>query len=257
MKCLICGSDTKFVFKKKLLQRHLVSYYKCISCDALFTENPYWIKAAYKSAITSSDIGLVSRNLLLARTLVFLSRCGFFNKKKSFLDYAGGYGLLVRLMRDNGFDYYWKDSYCQNIFAKNFSVQKMKYELISAFELFEHFVDPVIEIKKILKFGSSIMFSTMLCDNMSEKELKKWWYICPETGQHLVFYSQKSLRVLADKFGLNLYSDGIGLHLLTDKRYIINPMWMGNMVMKLIDLFTGTNVNVQKDYKLAVKLNRK
>ncbi len=37
-----------------------------------------------------------------------------------FLDYAGGYGVFTRLMRDIGFDFYWHDPYTQNLFANGF-----------------------------------------------------------------------------------------------------------------------------------------
>jgi len=32
-----------------------------------------------------------------------------------FLDYAAGYGLFVRLMRDAGYNFRWSDLYCQNL----------------------------------------------------------------------------------------------------------------------------------------------
>jgi hypothetical protein len=42
----------------------------------------------------------------------------FIKKNGTFVDIGGGYGLLTRLMRDRGFDFYWKDPHCENIFAK-------------------------------------------------------------------------------------------------------------------------------------------
>ena len=46
----------------------------------------------------------------------------FFKSNGSIVDYGGGYGLLVRLMRNSGFDFYRYDPYCANFFAKGFEV---------------------------------------------------------------------------------------------------------------------------------------
>ena len=70
------------------------------------------------------DIGSpynISRNIEISKNLKLI--IPFFIKEpqtKKFLDYGGGYGILVRLMRDVGYDFYWFDKYSQNIFAKGF-----------------------------------------------------------------------------------------------------------------------------------------
>ena len=105
---------------------------------------------------------MVDRNILLAKrtgTLLYF----LFNKKSAFLDFAAGYGLFVRLMRDYGFNFFWSDPYTENIFAKGFEfnpVANNKVELVTAFECFEHFSDPLKEIKKILEYSDNIIFST-------------------------------------------------------------------------------------------------
>jgi hypothetical protein len=43
-----------------------------------------------------------------------------FDANNRFIDYGGGYGLFVRLMRDAGFDYYWFDKFCDNVLSKGF-----------------------------------------------------------------------------------------------------------------------------------------
>ncbi len=49
--------------------------------------------------------------------------------------------MFVRLMRDNGFDFYRSDRQCENLFAKGFEASldvSPSYELLTAFEVFEH-----------------------------------------------------------------------------------------------------------------------
>ena len=71
------------------------------------------------------DTGIIKRNILLAKRtsaiLFFL-----FNKKESFLDYGGGYGLFVRLMRDGGFNFYWNDPFTENLFARGFEYDPVR-----------------------------------------------------------------------------------------------------------------------------------
>ena len=129
MKCKICDNNSTLFSKSQILNKHEINYYLCKNCGFLQTEEPYWLDEAYSQAITSTDIGTVSRNYNLALiSRVVLNT--FFNVDKQFVDYGGGYGLFVRLMRDFGFDYYRQDKYCENIFAKNFEANdNEKFEL--------------------------------------------------------------------------------------------------------------------------------
>lgn len=56
--------------------------------------------------------------------------------------------MLVRVTRDLGFDFYWHDKYCDNIFAKHFVANReSRFALLTAFEVFENLVDLLSEIK--------------------------------------------------------------------------------------------------------------
>ena len=216
VKCKICAAAAEFVFRKTVLHNYDVAYYQCTQCGFLQTEDPYWLDEAYNSAITSLDIGLLSRNVSLRNRLAFIIEKHY--PKAKCLDYAGGYGTFTRLMRDWGFDFHHIDPYCENIFAKNFTVTETDapFALITAFELFEHMADPRTELAKILTYGSDIVLTTEF-QPQDGSALADWWYIVPETGQHVSFYTLKSLTHLAGQFGLNIYSDGRSVHVLTRK----------------------------------------
>ena len=47
---------------------------------------------------------------------------------------------------------------------------------------------------------------------------QSWFYYCPIHGQHISFYSLKTLQYLAKKYGLQVASNGRSIHLLTEKR---------------------------------------
>ena len=218
MNCKICNSQTKIAFREKVLKKYDVNFYSCVNCGFLFSADPYWLDEAYKSAITYSDTGIVVRNTQFSKiTSVIIDL--YFNRKNKFVDYAGGYGLFTRMMRDIGFDFYWTDKYCENLFAKGFDHTESnteKYELLTAFEVFEHLVNPVVELEKMLGFGRNIIFSTELLP-ATIPDPKEWWYYNFIHGQHVSFYSYESLNALAQKFNLNFYSMK-GIHIFTEKK---------------------------------------
>jgi len=220
-KCKVCGADSHYFASAEILQKYNVKYYQCENCGFVQTENPYWLTEAYSQAIATSDIGLLYRNNMMANIagkLLF----NYFDHTAKFLDYGGGYGVFTRLMRDQGFDFYWRDKYCQNLFATSFELpEKDQSELllITAFELFEHLTDPLQELEALLKLAPNILFSSSLLPDANPKP-GQWWYYAPHEGQHIAIYTRKSLEILAAKYHLKLYTDGEFIHLLTPETHL-------------------------------------
>ncbi|RQO72444.1 hypothetical protein DBR43_14720 [Pedobacter sp. KBW06] len=226
MKSKITGGQTELAFVTKVLKKYDVKYYRCLDTGFVQTEEPYWLEEAYSSAITKLDIGMLSRNEVVRdKTLKILPR--HFDANKRFLDYAGGYGIFTRLMRDKGYDYYHSDIYCQNIFAEYFDLancpQQDNFELVTAFEVLEHLVNPMEEIRTMLALSDNLLFTTELQPEEMQNNLSDWWYIVPETGQHIALYTEKSLHFIAKELGLHCYSDGVNTHLFTKKKLSENP----------------------------------
>ncbi|OIP71111.1 MAG: hypothetical protein AUK43_07050 [Oscillatoriales cyanobacterium CG2_30_40_61] len=215
--CKICSSVSPYFAQATILNRYTVDYFKCSVCGFVQTEKPYWLDQAYADPIAISDVGLVARNFKFSQiTQELIIPC--FNSKGKFLDYGCGYGLFVRLMRDLGFNFYGYDQYCQNIFYQGFEGnQQENYDLVTAFEVFEHFVDPLEEIEKLLNFSQNLLFSTQLLP-VDHPKPDQWWYYALHEGQHISIYTYQSLLKIAEKFKLNLYSDGSSLHLLTQTK---------------------------------------
>lgn len=219
MSCKICKSNNNQFYKGKILMKYDVSYYQCESCKFIETEKPYWLDEAYSSAITHLDIGLLNRNLYLLKEIPKIIDA-LYPKAKSFLDYGGGYGVFVRMMRDLGFDFYRYDTYCDNIFAKHFDYQdskKEKFDIITSFEVFEHLENPLEEISKMFGFSDTIIFSTLLIPQ-KQSEFNDWWYVSPETGQHIAFYDKKTFTEIAAHFKCYYYGNGNNLHVLTKQQ---------------------------------------
>ena len=216
--CNICQSTTRAFARAQILGRHDVQYYQCPSCGFVQTEEPYWLGEAYQTAITSTDLGVISRGTTFSRfTRNFI--LAYFDSNAKFLDFGGGPGVFVRMMRDMGFDFYLYDKYSENQFARGFEAStdgRGQYELVTAFEVFEHLVTPLPEIERMLEFSGNILFSTLLLPAHNPPP-GQWWYYGIEHGQHVSIYTYAALAAVARKYGLRLLSNGSSLHLLTTK----------------------------------------
>jgi hypothetical protein len=219
MNCRVCASPASPFGTARLLDKHDVQYFRCPACGFVQTEEPDWLGDAYSEAIARTDLGLAARNRgfsVLTRAIIG----AFFKSDGRFLDYGGGYGLFARTMRDLGFDFRLYERQCPNLFAGGFGVELAsagRYELVTAFEVFEHLVNPLEEIERMHRLSDSILFSTLLVPTPAPG-LADWWYYGLEHGQHVSLYSLEALRQIARRFRLNLYSDGRALHLLTPKK---------------------------------------
>ena len=229
MSCRVCSSKTVFFRKALILNKYSIAYFMCDKCGFIQTEDPYWLEEAYKEPINVSDTGIIARNIYLAKTTAAIIYF-LFERNARFLDYAGGYGLLTRMMRDIGFDFYWHDPFTKNLFARGFeSMRSVEFELVTSFESFEHFVNPLQEIEKMLAISKNLLFTTEL---IPKPEYEDWWYYGQEHGQHISFYSMRTLSFIASKYGLNLYSDGKSFHLFTEKK-------ISSKLFKLLHRFNG------------------
>lgn len=254
MKCRICGKKSTTCFAAVILNKHNIKYYLCNHCGFLQTEEPFWLEESYADPINISDTGIMHRNIRLCKissVLIYF----LFDKNAAFLDYAGGYGILTRLMRDIGFDFYWHDPHATNLMARGFEGNKeKKFSLITAFEAFEHFVEPLKEVEKMLDISKNIIFTTQLLPK-PVPEPKKWWYYGLEHGQHISFYGLKTLEYIAQKYNLNLYSFA-GIHLLTSKK-TNNTLYKSLIIASKMGLSLYVKANMKNRFFSDMDLTKK
>lgn len=202
-----------------VMMKYNAKYFLCKKCQLIQVKNPYWLKEAYRSPISFNDTGIIERNIsiskMLTRILPFIIKN---SKTAKCLDYAGGYGILTRLMRNNGYDFYWYDEFCSNLFAQDYRSTASNYQIVTAFELMEHLESPINTIQQIFKEYNPeyFIFSTLLYKGTPPKS--EWWYYSFESGQHIAFYTFHTLCVIADQLGFNVISNGHNFHIFSKNK---------------------------------------
>lgn len=224
--CRICASSLRECFKACVLSKYNIAYYHCETCGFLQTEEPYWLEESYQVSIAASDTGGLLRSLSLAEITSVLIYF-LFDQNGRYLDFAGGYGLFTRRMRDIGFDFYWYDRYSPNLFARGFEYHNglSPVEVVTSFESFEHFNDPLREIETMLSFSKTIIFTTDLLPYPIPRPTE-WYYYGLHHGQHISFFSPQTLRFIADKYDLKLYT----LHPV----HILTPRTISPITLKFL-----------------------
>ncbi|MHB8139498.1 MAG: methyltransferase domain-containing protein [Smithellaceae bacterium] len=217
MPCPICSNRMTDSFKATVLGKYDALYTVCGTCGFLRADKPYWLEEAYASTIADADTGLVTRNLSLACRIAGVLYWAIGERGAGrYLDTAGGYGLLTRLMRDLGFDFHWYDEQCENTLAPGFSFrhESKPYRAVTAVEVFEHLTDPRGFVEKTLAMAGSdtLIFTTLLYQGPPPPA--SWWYYSFATGQHIGFFRRGTLQRLAAELNMQFASEH-GIHVFS------------------------------------------
>lgn len=210
--CPICAGESVDHGTLLALGKYPADYRRCTRCGVVFVADPSWLDEAYAEPINEEDSGLLERCADMSkRTAMILA--GERISKGTFLDWGGGYGTFTRMMRDRGFEYFHTDPYCDNLFARGLEDQPgTRYDLITAFEVFEHLGDPYAEIASTAERTDRLLFSTGILPEPAPA-VEDWFYFGPEHGQHITLHTVESLRVLGEQLGFRLTTNGFNLHL--------------------------------------------
>lgn len=213
--CKVCDALSALFGTADVLRKYRVQYFRCERCGFIQTEDPYWLEEAYSFAIARQDVGIMQRNLLNCEVTSAILNLLFPGFTKG-IDFGGGHGIFVRLMRDRGFSFFWSDMHASNDYARGFEAeQKGSFDFLTSFEVLEHLIDPVRGLEEMMNLSENVFVSTCLVPEPAP-QLDGWWYYVPSTGQHVSFYTKESLHILARRFGRSLSSFG-PYHLFTRK----------------------------------------
>ena len=182
-----------------------VYYCLCRACGFLFApEFLDWSRERFIERIYNADYLQVDPEYLDKRPQQNSSALDeMFGAHKggfSHLDFGGGDGCLSRLLREDG----WDSASWDPFFDPDSSLDGRKFDLITAFEVFEHAPDPHAMMRQLVSAaneGAFVYFSTFTHDRAVKADQRiDWWYVAPRNG-HVSIFSRYSLSLLGDRYG--------------------------------------------------------
>jgi hypothetical protein len=217
MSCRLCCAKLSYRFAANVLGKYDISYYQCEDCRSLQTEKPYWLDEAYKQRPVNLDTGAAQRNMNNLAAVYAIAR--LFNCRNA-IDIGGGDGLLCRLLRDYGLNCFVQDKYATNTYTKGFDAPDFqKPDIVTAFEVLEHFPSPREDLESIFGYGSPVVLVTT---EVYRDQGNDWWYISAKSGQHVFFYSKRALSMIARKYNYEVIISGS--FILFTNRSLLTPM---------------------------------
>lgn len=198
--CRLCSGSLATRFKLTILEKFPIQYYQCEQRYSLQTEPAYWLTEAYSQNLSNLDTGAIQRNWHNFYVVYIL--CHIF-KLKNLVDLGGGDGLLCRSLRDYEINCYVQDDYASPTYAQGFTEPDFETpDLVLAFEVWEHLANPTLDMDKFFgKNPKMLIVTTAIYKNQDAD----WWYLTPESGQHIFFYSRQALENIAKQRGYELH----------------------------------------------------
>jgi SAM-dependent methyltransferase len=208
-----------------------VDYCLCDECGFCFApEFRSWSIDDFERLIYNQDYELVDPDYKFERpnnnAQSIKNSFGSQSQKIHHLDYGGGSGLLSDILRQSG----WKSQSYDPYSDRSINPEQLgQFDLITAFEVFEHVPDVnhlFNTLKALCKPKGLIFFTTLVSDGNIERSKKlDWWYAAPRNG-HISLFSQKSLRIMAEQSDFQLTSYSSLVHFA----YTELPEWAEGVV---------------------------
>jgi SAM-dependent methyltransferase len=208
-----------------------IYYALCANCGFCFAPEIHgWSLEEFSQRIYNDEYVSVDPDYVEVRPRAnakeLVSLFGHASRSIRHLDYGGGDGTLARLLREAGWNSTSYDPYVNRDQAPE---QLGQFDLVTAFEVFEHVPDPralMAHLRALLAPGGLVLFSTLLSDGQVQPNQRlNWWYAAPRNG-HISLFSQKSLVALATESRFNFGSFSSGSHIF----FRAVPPWAAHFI---------------------------
>lgn len=213
--CRLCGQTSALRFSRRDSDGYHVSYYECSFCRSLQTEDPHWLSDLYaehaQRLLTPGseeqnpdlDTWAVERTLYCRMAIyLFWKLSGLSKPSDKLLDWGGGPGLLVRMLRDIGIDAYNHEAYIRNHFSAGFSRSNNEtYKFVTAFEVFEHFAKPKSDLEGIFSLEPEVL---LISTGIYRNQGADWPYLGLPKSAHVFFYSDEAFKIIGRTFGYSV-----------------------------------------------------
>lgn len=224
--CRLCGGASAKAFALTVLGKYRVDYCRCERCGSLQTETPHWLDEAYTLNLSHLDTGAANRNIDNLAVCYAVARLF---RLKNAIDVGGGDGLLCRLLRDHGIHCFVRDKYAEPTYAQGFTRPDFQRpDLVIASEVIEHYARPREELDELFGLQPHVLLVTT---TLFTGQGPDWWYLAPESGQHVFFYSREALELVAAKHGYTLLTSGAVLLFVRKERLRASSRWLARLLL--------------------------
>ncbi len=238
--CLVCGGHAPCIgavdFDKGDDERTQsqpcpyspVRYHRCSFCGFTFApEFLSWSEQDFRDKVYNDDYERHDPDYRIERPRAnanyMVKLFGGLGRPARHLDYGGGNGALSHLLTQQGWTSRCYDPFAQS--APDLS-SLGRFDLITAFEVFEHVPDPnqlVENLKHLMDKACLVLISTLVTDAVPPgQSVLEWWYCAPRVG-HVSLFSRHSLITLALRHGLSFCSIDDSMHCFSNRM----PDWRG------------------------------
>lgn len=263
--CEVCGAtDYSLVMAKERMFgfNDTFEYLECNSCKGLFLQNipedlgKYYPANYYSFGkyVKSDSLSKVLKRLRFEafKLGISLRPPNYFDwlsklnvtKKSKLADIGCGNGQLLAELSYCGFkSLHGYDPFLnETINSEGFSLKKIdffdieeKYDLVMFHHAFEHIPNPVRCFEKLVEVlnpGGEALIRVPVTDGKVWKENREFWFQL-DAPRHLFIPHTKSMKVLADRFGLDLF------HVSFDS---LDSQFWGTELYKKGKSYTGTDI---------------
>jgi hypothetical protein len=198
-----------------------VYYRRCRDCGFIFTSHfDEYTDAEWKEVIYNAEYSVIDPDYALrrpARNARFVEiLLGHRRHSIIGLDFGGGNGVTAEILRRRGWTFDSHDPFGKSEMRP--SLLK-RYNVATAFEVFEHVPDPIATFEYLLAKMTDDFPLVIIGTAVSDREVDEvrrlsWWYASPRNG-HISLFSRRSLAALAGRFGMQCRSPSGGCHFLS------------------------------------------
>lgn len=120
--------------------------------------------------------------------------------------------------------------------------------MLTAFEVLEHLPNPAEELKDLFNLADTVICTTELLPSPAPKPTE-WWYYALDGGQHIMFYTESSMKYIAKTFNRHYAKVG-SLHIFAKEPVSKLKLKLAMKFPRAINRFYRRQSLLASDYEL-------
>jgi len=196
MKCKICNSNTYIIYDEQFD----MDYHRCEKCAFIYEDPKHHIDLSNEKAEYDTHNNSIEDEGYVNMFKRFMDAFEPFVSGQSVLEYGSGpEPVFSQVLRQSDYQVTSYDPF----YLPDLSYLCKSYDLITSTEVFEHFVEPMTEVEKLVGLlNEGGILAVMTQFPKDDEHFKKWWYRRDKT--HISFFTIESFKYIAEIYGLKV-----------------------------------------------------